>query len=106
MQSLSRAHLELYRLLKDVYEGDEQLRKEDLLDIYDRYVEKRPRNRSYEGSNTFTDEQLCQNASAWLDRSIAVLVRHKYLGLTFRKETNKELVHFKERYKCRLKINK
>lgn len=94
MQLLSKAHLKLYKFMKGTYERDGQFRKEDMLDIYDRYASKRIRKKDYIGNAILTDEQIYQNASIWLNRSIAVLVRHGYLGLTFRKECtcDKELV--------------
>lgn len=90
MKPLNKAQLELYILMKEKYEKGEQFKKEDLLGIYDRYVNKnkRLRNQGYPNNNDLTEELLYSNASGWLSRAIATLVRRGYLGLTFNEEIN------------------
>lgn len=84
---IKKGHLELYKYMKDRYENGEQFKKDDLMEIYNRFVvpSKRPSD-----AQRLTEEQLYNNASQWLNRSISVLVRRGYLGLTFKKDLKKE----------------
>lgn len=88
MKPLNKAQLELYILMKEKCEKREQFKKEDLLGIYDRYVQKQIHNKNYTGGHDLTDVQIYENASGWLNRAIATLVRRGYLGLTFNEEIN------------------
>ncbi len=81
-QKIQKAHIELYKYVKDKYEQGDKFHKDDLLEIYNRFV--RIRKPSDYNFRVLTEEQLYNNASAWLDRAISVLVRRGYLGLIFR----------------------
>lgn len=86
MKPPNTAQLELYMLMKEKHEKGEQFRKEDLMDIYDKHVDKQIPNRRYTNDNILTEEQIYSNASSWLNRAISILIRRGYLGLTFKEE--------------------
>ncbi len=81
ISGIKKGHVELYKRMELKHKDKEQFQKEDLMEIYNSFVV--PRKRQYD-RRRLTEEQVYNNASAWLDRAIAVLVRRGYLGLIFR----------------------
>lgn len=83
LSGIRRAHLELYGYLKHCDEKGEQFTKENMYSIYDRFVSKKKRG----FNEQITVEQKYVNASSWLNKSLAILIRRGYLGLTFERES-------------------
>lgn len=82
---INKAHLELYKMLYSNNKDGTQFTKEDLLEVYGKYVV--PDKAHYDNhSQARTKEQIYANASSWLNGSISKLVRRGYLGLTFKKD--------------------
>lgn len=80
---VNKAQEVLYECMKLRHETKNSFTKKDLFDIYNDFVV--PDKRAFD-RNRLSDEQIYNNASAWLNRSIASLVRNGWLGLTFNKD--------------------
>ncbi len=84
INGITKAQLELYQYMQFRSKNCDQFNKDDLMEIYNRFVEKKNRNDYCPKPKAKTEEELYNNASSWLNRSIATLIREGYLGLIFR----------------------
>ncbi len=86
MTKLKEGHLVLYSVMKDQHEKKLAFTKEMMLDIYKTHVMFSQGKHSYAKKKLPTEEQIYNNASAWMNKAIIMLVRRGYLGLMFNKD--------------------
>ncbi len=80
---VNEAQSVLYECMKLRHDTKNSFTRKDLFEIYNNFVV--PDKRQFD-RNRLSDEQIYNNASSWLNRSIASLVRNGWLGLTFNKD--------------------
>jgi hypothetical protein len=84
---ITRAQVELYKCMKEKHESNIQFNKEDMLEIYNRFVFSKKRQSDFQ-RRRLTEDQVYNNASNWLNNAICRLIRTGYIGLTFEKSLN------------------
>ena len=84
LTKIKPAHTELYKRMKLRNDEGAQFTKDDLLEIYSRFVNPEKRKFDYDRSR-LTDEQIYGNASAWMNKAIVALIRRGYFRLVFLK---------------------
>ena len=85
---VNAAQKALYDVMKLRHDMGISFSRSDLMEIYNTYTSRK--TKWYDGRdkaflNKLSDEQIYNNASAWLNRSIVSLVRNGWVGLTFEK---------------------
>lgn len=100
MQKISEAHVVLYNCMKNLHDNDLQFTKDMMLAIYNGHVQ--PEKRAEDYQKGLSEEQVYQNASAWLNGAISKLVRRGYLGLTFNNGVEENSFFTKEAATCQI----
>ena len=88
MSKVTEGQLKLYEMMLDRHNSKSQFTREDIMDVYNKYVCRKERKKYYESDKEPTPEQILHKAELWFERAVVILIKKGYIGLSFKKKNN------------------